>query len=116
MIRMSRALSRCLLVTLSPLLVGGCYVEARSVPPAEDELVSESEPPPPPPPPAEVEVAPPPPGPEFFWIAGYHRWDGGRYVWVRGHYERRPHRRARYVPPHWTARGRVHVWVGGRWE
>ena len=97
------------------LLPCSCYVEAHSVPPpADGEVVYEAEPPPPPP--AEVEVVPAPPGPEYVWIGGYHRWDGRRYVWVRGRYERRPHAHARWVAPHWVVRGRAHVWVAGRWE
>ena len=29
-----------------------------------------------------VEHYGPPPHPGYVWIAGYHRWDGARYVWV----------------------------------
>ena len=101
------------LSALGAMSTTGCYVRAV---PLGEEAVYESEPPPPPPPPAEVEVAPAPPGPEFVWIGGYHHWDGRRYVWMRGHYERRPHPRARWVAPHWEARGRGHVYVRGRWE
>jgi hypothetical protein len=92
----------------------GCYVEARSVPPPEEEVVVESDPPPPPPP--EVEVIPASPGVEFYWVAGYHRWEGRRYVWVPGRYVRRPHAHARWEVAHWEARGRAHVWVEGRWR
>jgi YXWGXW repeat-containing protein len=102
-----------LLALLCPLPIGGCYVEARPVP-VEGETVYDSEPPPPPP--AEVEVIPAPPGPEFVWIGGYHRWNGRRYVWVRGRYEHRPHSRAHWEASHWEARGRAHVWVEGRWR
>ena len=51
-----------------------------------------------------VRVAPPapiveergrPPERGFVWIDGYHRWDGGRYVWVPGRWERPPHPGAR---------------------
>ncbi|HZU85365.1 MAG TPA: hypothetical protein VE987_20680 [Polyangiaceae bacterium] len=101
------------LFTLGVAPLAGCRVEARTVP-VEGELVYESEPPPPPPP--VVEVTPAPPGPDFVWIAGYHRWTGRHYVWVRGRYERAPRARARWVGPHWEARGRAHVWVEGRWD
>lgn len=37
-----------------------------------------------------VETRPVAPGPGFVWIAGYHRWDGGRYVWVPGRWDRPP--------------------------
>jgi len=105
--------SCCCLVALTALPLGGCYVEARTAT-ADDGEVYESEPPPPPAP--LVEVVPVAPGPEFLWIAGYHHWDGHRYVWVQGRYERRPHPRAHWVHPHWEVRGRAHVWVRGRWE
>jgi hypothetical protein len=105
------------LLTLSTLFAAlsatGCYVEARTVP-VEGEVVYESEPPPPPP--AEVEVVPASPGVEYFWVGGYHRWDGRRYVWVRGRYERRPHERAHWETAHWEVRGHAHVWVDGRWR
>ncbi|MGA7119308.1 MAG: hypothetical protein WBY94_04380 [Polyangiaceae bacterium] len=92
--------------------LAGCYAEAHTAP--VDETVYETAPPPPPT--AEVEVVPVAPGPEFFWVPGYHRWNGRQYVWVRGRYERRPHSRAHWVPAHWVVRGRAHVWVEGRWE
>ncbi len=96
----------------------GCraHAEVRTVeyvPEPAHETVYETEAPPPPAP--IVEVQPPPPGAEFVWVAGYHRWDGRRYVWVRGRYERRPHVRARWVPAHWEMRGNVHVWAEGHW-
>jgi hypothetical protein len=72
----------------------------------------------PPPAPAVVVEAPPPPSPgvEFVWAPGYHRWWGGRYVWVRGHYERRPHPGARYWPGHWERHARGHVWIEAHWD
>jgi hypothetical protein len=133
-----------LALSLVPVSAAGCYVESRPppprqpvyeqappppappppvteappppapLPPAQTEVVVESEPPPPPPP--EQEVVPPPPGPEFVWVAGVHRWDGRRYVWERGRYERRPHPRARWVGAHWERRARGHAWIAGHWE
>lgn len=101
---------------VSAVPASGCTVTARTAPPppVEGEVVVESEPPPPPA--AEVEVVPASPGVEFFWVGGYHRWDGRRYVWVRGRYERRPHAQARWEAAHWEARGRGRVFVDGRWR
>jgi hypothetical protein len=104
---------------LFALSVMGCYVETGTnvgppPPPPQGEVVVESEPPPPPPPPQEV--VPASPGPDYEWIGGYNRWDGHRYVAVRGHYEHRPHANAHYTAAHWEARGRGHVWVEGRWQ
>ncbi|MGH7296388.1 MAG: YXWGXW repeat-containing protein [Polyangiaceae bacterium] len=97
----------------------GCTATVSAVPPpppppVEAEVTVEGEPPPPPP--APPEVIPAPPGPEFVWRPGFHRWVGGRYVWEAGVYMRRPRVEARWEPAHWEARGRVHVWVSGRWR
>ena len=29
-------------------------------------------------------------GAQYYWVGGYWRWNGYRYVWVRGHYAVRP--------------------------
>jgi WXXGXW repeat (2 copies) len=63
-----------------------------------------------------VEHPGPPPGPEFEWIGGYHRWDGARYVWVPGHYDRRPHPGAHWVAHHWVHRSGGWVLVEGHWR
>ena len=41
-----------------------------------------------PPPPPRVEYRPP--GPPFpaVWVPGHWRWNGYRYIWIRGHYRR----------------------------
>jgi hypothetical protein len=111
--RTARMLTLCTVV-VSAFAASGCYVEAAAAPPTvEGEVVVES---PPPPPPPEVEVVPASPGAEFVWVGGYHRWEGRRYAWVRGRYERRPHAQARWEGAHWEARGRGRVWVEGRWR
>jgi hypothetical protein len=81
-------------------------------------------PPPPPgvvfvraaPPAAQVEVIGTPPGPEFVWIRGYHRWDGARFVWAPGRWERRPHPAAVWVDGHWAHHRNGWYWVEGRWK
>ncbi len=65
---------------------------------------------------AEVEVQTASPGAEYVWVAGYHRWYGGRYVWARGHWDRRPHANAMWRTGRWERRGRRQVWIEGRWE
>ena len=68
-------------------------------------------------PPAPVrEYAPPPPGPGYVWMAGYHRWEGARYVWVPGHYILPPGRYHRWIPGHWRQTRRGWVWVEGHWR
>jgi hypothetical protein len=101
------------LAMLSTFAATGCTVY--STPPPATEIAYAETPTPPPPPAPIVEVIPPTPGVEFTWVPGHHRWNGGRYVWVGGYYDRRPHREAHYVHGHWEHRGRVTVWVDGHW-
>jgi hypothetical protein len=68
------------------------------------------------PPAAVVEIQGIAPGPEFFWIPGFHRWDGGRHVWVSGHWERRPHATAVWEPGVWRHHSRGWYWIDGRWR
>lgn len=95
-------------------LCAGCYVETEPAAPMAQGEVVVSDPPPPPAPVIEAPPAAPPPG--QVWVAGYHRWDGHRYQWQRGHYEQPPRQSARYNPGHWEARGHGKVWVDGRWN
>jgi hypothetical protein len=68
----------------------------------------------PPVPVVEVETAAP--GPEFIWVRGYHRWDGERYLWVPGHWERRPHAGAVWVNGEWKHHRDGWFWVEGHWR
>lgn len=70
----------------------------------------------PPPPRREVVIERDRPGPEFIWISGYYRWDGGAYGWVPGRWERRPHTRAAWVPGRWYHEHRGWYWVEGHWR
>ena len=81
----------------------------------------------PPPPPGRIYVrtAPPvyqtevigvAPGPEFVWVPGYHRWEGERYVWVAGRWDRPPHPRAKWVAGRWRHDRNGWFWVEGRWR
>jgi len=63
-----------------------------------------------------VEHPGPVPHPGWAWRAGYHRWDGGRYVWVPGEYVEPPHPRAHWVNGHWAHRGGGWVWIEGHWR
>jgi hypothetical protein len=66
--------------------------------------------------PHEVIPSPPHEHPDWAWHAGYHRWDGNKYVWVPGVYEQPPHPHARWVEGHWDHRHDGYVWVEGRWR
>jgi hypothetical protein len=57
------------------------------------------------------------PGPRHVWIAGYHRWDGHAYVWVRGRWELPPAQYRAWVPGHWVHHRRHGwYWVEGHWR
>jgi hypothetical protein len=56
------------------------------------------------------------PGPEFVWIEGYHRWDGARYVWVTGRWERPPRLYAVWESGHWAKTNRGWYFIEGRWR
>lgn len=60
-----------------------------------------------------VEVRPAPPSSDFVWVFGYHRWDGRRYVWVGGRWDRPPHRGAVWVRHQYI---RVHDHDRNGWE
>jgi hypothetical protein len=68
-----------------------------------------------PPPPRPVEVVPAE-RPGSVWVAGYHRWDGHRYVWVKGHYAHPPHPGAVWVAGDWREERGGHVWHEGYWR
>ena len=70
-----------------------------------------------PPPPPVREVIGVAPSHRHAWVPGYHRWEGGAYVWVPGHWAVRPRARARWSPGHWERGGRRGwYWVEGRWR
>jgi hypothetical protein len=67
-------------------------------------------------PPAVIAETPGPrPGPAYFWDPGHWRWNGNRYVWIRGHYVLRTRTAARWVPGHWVQGPRGWYWIEGRW-
>jgi hypothetical protein len=56
------------------------------------------------------------PGPEFVWVPGYYRWDGGAYLWMAGRWERPPHGQRRWVPGSWDHSKRGWRYREGRWR
>ncbi len=68
------------------------------------------------PPAAIVETRPARPGANFVWIAGYHNYVNGAYVWVPGRWEAPPRPGARWVAHRWVHRHGGYVLVEGRWR
>jgi hypothetical protein len=58
----------------------------------------------------------PPPHEGYVWVSGYHNWDGNRYVWVPGRWDRPPHPHARWEGHHWVRRNGGWVLVEGHWR
>jgi hypothetical protein len=63
-----------------------------------------------------VERRPPPPDRGYVWIDGYHNWDGNRYVWVPGRWDRPPHPGGHWVAHRWVHRGDHWELVEGHWR
>jgi len=51
----------------------------------------------------------------YVWQDGYHRWNGRRYVWVRGRYARPPYARAAWSNGRWGRSQRGYYYVPGHW-
>jgi len=99
--RVATAFVMVLLGACAPVPVG---------PPVQGEIVIETAPPP-----TQVEAVPVAPYQGAVWIEGHWHWNGVRYVWARGYYERPrvgfvwvahrwyrgPRGRWHYVPGHW---------------
>ena len=49
------------------------------------------------------------------WVAGYHKWNGHRYVWVRGRWVK-PRKGSVWVQGHWAHNRHGWYWVGGHWK
>jgi hypothetical protein len=62
-----------------------------------------------------VETVPPPPQPEYVWAPGYWEWNGGRHVWVAGHYMP-PNRGHHWVPDRWDRRDGHYHHEHGHWD
>ena len=63
-----------------------------------------------------VERRGPAPGPGYVWIDGYHRYEGGRYVWTPGRWDRPPHPGARWEAARWEHRHGGYVFHEGHWR
>ena len=70
-----------------------------------------------------VQKAPPAPktvvvkrcGPNKIWISGHWKWNGRKYVWKRGHCERKRKNKV-WVAGHWSKTPRGWKWTPGHWR
>ena len=68
------------------------------------------------PPPVRVEVIPAAPGVGFVWIRGFWRYNGGRYAWVSGRWERPVEGRREWVAERWVHDRNGWYLVEGHWR
>ncbi len=68
------------------------------------------------PPPRQSERRSPRPERGYVWIGGYQSYDGDRYVWTPGRWERPPQQRQRWVAPKWVHRGDHWELREGHWR
>ena len=123
--------TKSLLAGLGLLALGavGCSVDVYAPPPRERVVVEEAPPPPPPGPYVEdsvvVEDAPPEPqyedpGPQpgvgFVFVTGEYVRVGDHWEWHRGHWDRPPEGRHRWVASRYERRGGGYVRITGHWE
>ena len=62
------------------------------------------------------EERPSAPSPAHVWIAGQHTRQRGEWVWSAGHFALPPSADLVWVPGHWVAHLRGHVWIAGAWR
>lgn len=85
--------------------------QAVAAPPPQQQIIVVT-----PPPPVRQEVVYARPSRNHVWVPGYWSWQGGRYVWIAGHYSLPPRGRDRWVPPRWERRGTNYVFIEGHWR
>ncbi len=68
------------------------------------------------PPPTPREVRPEAPSPDHEWVPGYWRWNGERYLWSAGRWERPPRPGQHWVQPQWMRHGGDWIFVPGLWS
>jgi opacity protein-like surface antigen len=63
-----------------------------------------------------IETRGAPPDRGYVWINGYHRYEGGQYVWTAGRWDRPPHEGQRWVAHRWVHRGDHWEMREGHWR
>ena len=69
-----------------------------------------------PPPPVRVESFGPSPGPGYVYLKGYWGYNGGRYNWVPGRWDRPPAGRRHWEDGRWEKHGNRYEYREGRWR
>ena len=68
------------------------------------------------PPEPRVEVYSDPPHPDAVWRSGHWTYKRGEWIWIPGHWAKRPKPHAHWIPGHWEPRGGGWIWIDGHWE
>jgi hypothetical protein len=56
-----------------------------------------------------------PPFKNGIWISGQWNWNGHRYSWVKGRWEK-PRKGFRRIDGHWKITANGWIWIKGHWE
>jgi len=67
------------------------------------------------PPHAITEHPPASPGAGYMWVSGYQQWDGSKFVWQPGHWEKPPKEHAVWMGAHWEKTPEGYVFINGWW-
>jgi opacity protein-like surface antigen len=63
-----------------------------------------------------VETRGPRPDRGYVWIGGYHRYEGGQYIWTPGRWDRPPREGQRWVAHRWVHNGDHWELREGHWR
>ena len=93
-------ISSCIVICAMAVLLLGCPPSVVRVRPPEPR----------------VEVYGHPPYPNAVWREGHWDYRHGDWVWIPGHWMKRPKPHAEWVPGHWEERRKGWVWIEGHWD
>ncbi len=67
------------------------------------------------PPHAVSEHPPAAPGSGYVWTSGYQQWDGSKFVWQPGQWQKPPREHAIWMAARWEKTPEGYVFIEGRW-
>jgi hypothetical protein len=68
------------------------------------------------PPAPQYETVPVAPSPNHIWVHGNWQWNGGRYIWIAGHWDMPPQAGQIWIPAHYDRNGPGWMFVPGHWQ
>ncbi len=96
---MRKIMAIWMVAVMLAISITGCVAVVRTRPPA-----------------ARYEIRTVAPSPDSVWIDGYWQFQRGDWVWIAGHWGRRPAAGAEWVPGHWIETRKGWEWIPGHWR